>query len=121
MRKVCLFFVAACGCFGQEATQTLIPSDAARLPAAEARSFLTVICPGHAGVSGCGVCPEDTHNGSAGTWDVRAIFLGHFLSPYSEDALIGGLGCASHADSFGGSFLFTKDRSRWRKVRYEAG
>jgi hypothetical protein len=35
--------------------------------------------------------------------------------------LISGIGCAPHADTFGGSFLFTKDRSAWRKVRYEAG
>jgi hypothetical protein len=45
----------------------------------------------------------------------------HFVSPSSEDALVSGSGCESHADDFGGSFLLTKQGLSWHKVRYVAG
>jgi hypothetical protein len=48
-------------------------------------------------------------------------FSGHFVSPSSEDALLSGSGCESHADDFGGSFLLTKQGLSWHKVRYVAG
>jgi hypothetical protein len=122
--KLCVFFVAALGCRGQFETGHWIRSDAAQLPPAEVHAFLEQICPGQASASGCAVCPEGTAfapPASTQTWDLKAILRGHFLSPASADALISGMGCEPHADGMSGSFLFTRDGSSWRKVRYEAG
>lgn len=120
--KLCLFLTLACTCFGQEywETQTWIPSDAARLPPPETQSVLKQICSNHAYAAGCDACPEATA-GDAGNWELRAIFLGHFLSSSSQDALVSGFGCESHADGMGGSFLFTRRGSSWLTVRYVAG
>jgi hypothetical protein len=52
---------------------------------------------------------------------MRQVVSGHFVSPSSEDVLVSGSGCESHADDFGGSFLVTKHGLSWHKVRYVAG
>lgn len=118
--KLCVFLVVAWGCRGQWETKTSIPSDAAHLPATEVQSFLQKICPGETKGAGCAVCPAEMPP-SAQTWDLKAIVLGHFLSFSSEDALVSAFGCESHANGMSGSYLFTRDGSSWRKVRYEAG
>jgi hypothetical protein len=112
VRLFCLLLVVVCCCFGQE-TPKWIHSDAVDDPV-KVGSMLEKICPG------CQICPE----GSARVgerWEVRSIFLGHFLSPLSEDALVSGFGCESHADSWGGSILLTKAQSSWRQIRYVPG
>jgi hypothetical protein len=121
MRTAKLGVFLALACFGQEAweTQKWIPSDAARLSPAGTLSLLRQICKDHAYEAGCDICPEGMAGGAA--WELRAIFLGHFLSPSSQDALVSGFGCESHADGVGGSFLFTRKGSSWSKVRYVAG
>jgi hypothetical protein len=101
-------------------TEKWIHSDAAQLSLAAERVFLEKICPGHASAQGCEVCPEGT-GFTAGTWELRAILLGHFLSPSSTDALVSGFECEDHADGVGGSFLLTREGSSWRRVRYVAG
>jgi hypothetical protein len=120
-RRLCLLFGAALGCFGQHETKSdWIRSDAARLSPPEVHGFLELICPGNTSASGCAVCPQDTSS-PGGVWNLRAITLGHFVSPASEDVLISGFGCESHADGWSGTFLFTKDGSSWRRVRYLQG
>jgi hypothetical protein len=116
--RLCLFLALSCACFGQEywETQKWIPSDPARLSPTETLSLLKQVCSDHAYEAGCEVCPEGTA-GDAGAWELRAIFLGHFLSPSSQDALVGGFGCESHADGVGGSFLFTRRGFSWFRVR----
>jgi hypothetical protein len=118
--KVSLFVALAFGCFGQWETEKWIPSDAARLSPSATKELLAQICPGNSNESGCDVCPKDT-NGGAGKWEIKAVFSAHFVSPSSEDRLISGSGCESHADDFGGSFLLTKQGPSWHKVRYVAG
>lgn len=117
-----MFLALACACFGQEywETQKWIPSDAARLPSTETQSLLHLICPDHAYETGCDACPEATAGG-AENWELRAIFLAHFLTPSSKDALVSGFGCEPHANGVGGSFLFTRKGSSWFRVRYVAG
>ncbi len=122
--KLCVFLVAALGCRGQWDAGKLIRSDAAQLPAAEVQGFLELICPGQTSDSGCKVCPKDTAftpPASTQTWDLKAIITGHFVSLTSDDALVSGMGCEPHAARMSGSYLFTRDGSAWRKVRYEAG
>lgn len=122
--KLGVLFVAALGCRGQGDAGKLIRSDAAQLPAAEVHGFLEMICPGQTSDSGCKVCPKDTAftpPASTQTWDLKAIIPGHFLSLTSDDAVVSGGGCEPHANGMSGSYLFTRDGSAWRKVRYEAG
>src|SRR5579863_7066357 len=59
-------------------------------------------------VSGCRVCPKDTDFGgtSNSSWEIYAETPGHFTSPQDEDLLLDGTGCDSHANNFGGSFMF---------------
>jgi hypothetical protein len=118
--KLSLFLALAFACFAQWEPEKWIPSDAARLSPSATKGLLVQICPGHSNESGCDVCPKDTGGGRE-KWEIKAVFSGHFVSPSSEDALISGSGCASHADDFGGSFLLTKQGLSWHKVRYVAG
>jgi hypothetical protein len=97
-----------------------IPSDAAKVSPQEAQQFLEVICPADASADGCAVCPPEMPQ-SAQTWQLRTITFGQFLAPKSEDALVAGVGCEDHANLMSGAYLFTKQESSWRKVRYVAG
>ena len=118
--NLCLLLLAAFHCLGQTEASTSIRSDAAHLSAAEVHTFLEMICPGRTSASGCEVCPEGTAS-PVGPWELRSITFGHFLSPASDDVLISGFECESHAEGYSGSFLFTRDQSSWKKVRYEEG
>lgn len=93
----------------------LIPSDAAKVSPEETQQFLEMICPG---ATGCSACPEETGFAGSPGWQLRSITFGHFLAAASEDALVGGSGCESHANGYSGVYLFTRDRSRWLKVWY---
>ena len=97
----------------------VIPSDAAHVSPAEKRAFLADICPGHESDAGCSVCPEEMPP-SAQNWELRTAIFGHFQSPTSEDALVSGFGCEPHSNLMSGAYLFTKQGSSWRKVRYTA-
>jgi len=122
--KLGLFYVVACACRGQSQAGPAIRSDAVQLPPAEVHAFLEQICPGHTSASGCAVCPADTAfapPSSTQTWELKTIILGHFRSPSSEDALVTGADCEPHVKGMSGSFLFSKEQSSWRKVRYEGG
>ena len=113
-----LIVLAAACCY---ASQTgAVPSDAAKLSPAETQPFLAMICPGHTSAAGCAVCPSEMPP-SEQTWDLRTITFGHFLSPTSEDALVSGSGCEPHSNGMSGAYLFTRERSSWRKVWYGAG
>jgi hypothetical protein len=55
-------------------------------------------------------------------WQADGILFGHFLSPESEDAVIGGSGPEeTHPTLWGGTLLLTKERGIWRPVWYESG
>jgi hypothetical protein len=98
----------------------LVPSDAVHLSPEELPPFLQIICPGHAQTAGCDVCPTGTFF-RTGRWDLRSVIFGHFVSPASEDVILGGWNCESHANGNGGSFLLTRSDAHWRLVNYAAG
>jgi hypothetical protein len=50
-----------------------------------------------------------------------AVTFGHFLSPKSEDAVVGTSGCEPHSLLFGGSFLLTKREGKWVSLGYHSG
>jgi hypothetical protein len=119
LTRVCpLILFAAFWCHA--AQPGAIPSDAAKVPPAQAQGFLEMICPGHASATGCSVCPAGTPFSGAPSWDLQAIIFGHFLKPASEDALVSGMGCEPHTNGFNGAYLFTREGSSWRKVWYAA-
>ncbi|HWE51425.1 MAG TPA: hypothetical protein VG273_16655 [Bryobacteraceae bacterium] len=111
-----MFLLFAGVCFAQDAQKWIEPNDS-RLSGTEVRAMLEKVCPGHANASACEVCPEGA-DFTEGKWEVMAIFVGHFRSPASEDALISASGCESHASGFGGSALLTRDHASWAFVRY---
>ncbi len=117
-RATTLIFVVAAYCHA--AQLGAIPSDAAKVSAAEAQQFLEMICPGHASATGCSVCPPETPF-SAQSWNLETITFGHYLGPASEDAFVSGFGCEPHSNGMSGAYLFTKEGSSWRKVWYGAG
>jgi hypothetical protein len=107
--------------FCSAASPQLIPSDAAKVSPAQTRMFLEMICPGNAVETGCSVCPDGTGFAGIANWKLEAITFGHFLAPGSQDALISGSDCESHADGLSGSYLFTKAGSAWSKYWYSPG
>ena len=108
-----LLFTARC----QAGMQVFVPSDPLHLHHDESKTLLQLICPGHTEASGCDVCPGGT-SFNGGRWDLSAVIPGHFLSPQSDDMLLGGVGCEDHADLNGGSFLFTRSGNKWKLVNY---
>lgn len=58
---------------------------------------------------------------SAQRWDLQSITFGHFVSPASDDALLSGSGCEPHSEGMSGSYLFTRNGSSWRRIRYLEG
>ena len=118
MKLLLLIFATAWTCFGRDPT-TFVRSNATELPDREMQLLLSLICRGHERGSGCNACPPEMPAG--GSWDVLAAYKGHFLSPASEDILLSGSGCEPHARGWGGSYLFTRHESTWRRVWYAAG
>jgi hypothetical protein len=113
-----------CSCSAQFEAEKWTRPDAAPISPDKAPAFLEQICPGHANQSGCDICPESTTEAGIdikGGWNLRAITLGHFLTPSSEDAIISGASCEPHVADWGGSFLLSKHGAVWRKVWYAAG
>lgn len=117
MRVAAAFLSVVC----YAAPSDLIPSDATQISPADARPFVDAICPENAVAKGCSVCPKETAFAGNPAWNVRTITFGHFLAANSQDALVGGSGCESHADGMSGAYLFTKDRSSWWKLWYSPG
>ncbi len=53
-------------------------------------------------------------------WELRSgTMWGHFTSPNAENLLVTGFGCDSHANNFGGSYMFTRKAGRLRLLKYD--
>ena len=98
--------------------------------AADIEAAVSLICPAgkmtrtkNGGVSGCNVCPRETdfYGDNASNWEMYAETPGHFASPQAENLLLSGTGCDSHANNFGGTFVFAVNVGKVRLVRYEQG
>jgi hypothetical protein len=74
-------------------------------------------------VDGCRKCPTGTgfRSDSASSWDLYAETSGHFTSAQADDLILDGTGCDSHADNFGGSFLFSIRSGKAKLLRYNPG
>ena len=74
-------------------------------------------------VSGCAVCPKGTdfQGQSNAPWEMYAETPGHFTSAKDDDLLLDGTGCDSHANNFGGTFVFKLAGGKARLLHYENG
>jgi hypothetical protein len=73
--------------------------------------------------SGCKSCPEGTDffGQNMGEWELRNSLSGHFTSGHDDELLVGGFNCDSHANNFGGSFLFSLKSGKPQLLRYDNG
>ena len=73
--------------------------------------------------SGCKSCPEGTDffGQNMGEWELRNSLSGHFTSAQDNDLIVGGFDCDSHANNFGGSFIFSLKSGKPRLLRYDSG
>lgn len=81
-------------------------------------------CGGHASVDdkkaiACSTCPpESDFAGASDGWNNGGVLTGSFTAPGMDEALMRASGCESHANNMGGDFLFRRDGSKWKLVRY---
>jgi hypothetical protein len=73
--------------------------------------------------SGCKACPKGTDffGQNMGEWELRNSLSGHFTSAQDNELIVGGFNCDSHANNFGGSFIFSMKTGKPRLLRYDSG
>ena len=73
--------------------------------------------------SGCKKCPVGTqfHGQNMGEWELRKAITGHFTSPTDDNLIIDGFNCDSHAENFGGTFVFSMGAGKPRLLKYDMG
>jgi hypothetical protein len=74
-------------------------------------------------ISGCKTCPKGTEmfgTGVRSEWELRSgTMWGHFTSSIDDNLLVTGFGCDSHANNFGGSYVFTRKAGKLRILKYD--
>jgi len=97
---------------------------------ADETTLANLACGGHASVDDkkvvrCRVCPQGSDfagsDSATGGWTNGGVLAGSFTAPEMDEALMRVNGCESHANSFGGDFLFRRDGGKWSLVRYASG
>jgi hypothetical protein len=73
--------------------------------------------------SGCKSCPQGTDffGQNMGAWELLSSIFGHFTSAQENELIVGGFNCDSHANNFGGSFLFSLKSGKAQLMRYDNG
>lgn len=56
-----------------------------------------------------------------GAWELRNSLSGHFTSAQDNNLIVGGFYCDSHANNFGGSFIFSLKTGKPRLLKYDNG
>ncbi len=71
----------------------------------------------------CTVCPSytDFQGSNHDSFDLQAVYPGHFSTTSAEQLLLALAGCESHASGLGGSILLTGDGAGWKKSGYFKG
>jgi hypothetical protein len=117
-------------CRGQDKLDAFFDPDEANAHRNEVAEALKLICPDglmlknqQGIVTGCQECPQGTaeQNSEGLSWDLRRVFTGHFTSANEENILLSGVGCESHSNNFGGTFMFAIEHSRVRLLHYDEG
>jgi hypothetical protein len=117
-------------CCSQVSSPPPINTASAGVRAADVEAAVAAICPTrditrskNGGVSGCRVCPEGTDfaGEAQSNWGLYAETPGHFTSDQDDNLLLDGTGCDSHANNFGGSFMFSLKSGKARLLKYDKG
>ncbi len=78
----------------------------------------------HGPESGCRLCPKGSDFAQEGPdfggVSIEAVTFGHLIAPDSEDALLSSMGCESHSNHFGGTFLLTRRGQVWKLLGYKS-
>ncbi len=117
-------------CFPQNASGPKFNTASAGVRQSDIEAAVDLICPSgditrskDGRASGCRTCPKGTDfqgvNGPE--WEMYAETPGHFTSADGDNLLLDGTGCDSHANNFGGSFMFVVESGQLRLVTYEKG
>jgi hypothetical protein len=75
------------------------------------------------GISGCKTCPKGTDffGQNMGEWNLGKATVGHFTSANDTNLILGSFNCDSHAENFGGSFIFTMSSGKLKLMKYDQG
>lgn len=126
----CFSLSTSCVCHGQGRAAQV--SNAAVPPAnqADVEAAVVLLCKPadiirsqNGNASGCKSCPQGTDffGQNMGEWELRNSLSGHFTSAQANELLVGGFNCDSHANNFGGSFLFSLKSGKPQLMRYDNG
>jgi hypothetical protein len=102
------------------------------IPGAELvdRRDMQVVCESSAAVNidktghfQCNVCPSytDFHGNNHQSFDLQAVYQGHFSTTNAEQVLLVLAGCEPHASGLGGAVLLTQEGTAWKNSAYFKG
>ena len=125
-----VLWIAGARCSGQASSGPMFNTAGAGARASDIESAVGAICKSgditrskDGRVSGCHTCPKgtDSYGESHSNWEMYAETPGHFISAQDDNLILDGTGCDSHANNFGGSFIFSIKDGKARLVRYDQG
>jgi hypothetical protein len=126
----CLLISTSTVCRGQgRATETL-NATTPTVNQADVEAAVALLCKPadmirskNGNASGCKACPEGTDffGQNMGEWELRNTLVGHFTSAEDNELIVSGFNCDSHANNFGGSFIFSLNTGKPRLLRYNSG
>lgn len=100
------------------------PTDGKPPSQAEGTALLKAVCGDkvQAGEQPACECPVGSNLFVDGfSWKLTRVTRGHFLSPFSDDAVLAMDGCEPHSENWGGTVLLTRGFNGWRIQWYKAG
>jgi hypothetical protein len=127
---VCILFSTSSACRGQGPAPQTSSVAAAAPNQADVEAAVALLCKPadmirskDGGVSGCKACPKGTDffGLNMGKWELRNSLFGHFTAAQENELIVGGFNCDSHANNFGGSFIFAMKTGKPRLLRYDSG
>jgi hypothetical protein len=122
-----LLFTAP-ACFAQTKTTPPTNAIAPEVKSADIEAAVRMLCAPadiirsqNGDASGCKKCPKGTefYGENMGEWELRHAITGHFTSANADNLIIDGFNCDSHAQNFGGSFIFSISAGKLRLLRYD--
>jgi hypothetical protein len=126
----CFSLTTSSVCRSQNRTAQPVTTAAPAASQAEVEAAVAVLCKPadmirsqNGNVSGCKQCPDGTDffGQNMGEWELRNSFSGHFTAAHDDELLVGGFNCDSHANNFGGSFIFSIKSGKPQLMRYDNG
>jgi hypothetical protein len=123
-RRLCLFLVAFAAIGDRSPGQGIIADNSAASKTEIANAVAQVCSSDKTTLKsgepvGCQSCPSGSDfDGQPLGWHLVHITTGHFTSTTQENIILSSLGCESHSNNFGGSFIFLRDTAKPKLLRY---